>query len=335
MLKTVFVMLSKNDIAEYIFADVILDKDCDILPFHRTILGSLLVGLKSPIAKLLRKLNLYKSVAKLGFCYKLKTYRHLSPNIEYIFVFVGDAARKIPPEIFKRQSRKVKAVILLMDSCHASSPTAAKLMPIVQNKIWDGIYTFDKYDAKEFGWKHINLCYFSTSKLPKLSLPEEVSSDAFFVGALKGDREKPIFGLFEAIEEHGGNPDFVIYCPDKRQFKNRIHEDKITYVTKRIEYHEVLERVMKTNCIIEILQKNQQAQSIRYFEALYYNKKLLTNNPHIKELPYYDSRYMRYFESASAVDFEWLKKQEKVDYGYKNDFSALNLAKQIKNDFCG
>lgn len=333
-IKIVFVMLSKNDIAEQIFSDVILDKDCDILPFYRTPLGTFLVGLKSPMAKFFKKIHLYGSVSKLKLCYKLGKYKHLNQDTTYIFVYVGDAARKIPPEIFKRQSKKVKTVILLMDSCHASSPTAAKLMPILKSKIWDGIYTFDKYDAKEFGWKDIGLCYFSTSRLPKPQLHEEIKSDAFFVGALKGEREKTILSLFESLLAHGANPDFVIFCMDKKQFKGKTHADKITYVTKRIEYQDVLKKTMGTNCIMEILQKNQQAQSIRYFEALYYNKKLLTNNPHIKELPYFDPRYMKYFEKIEDVDFDWVKKRETVDYGYKNDFSALNLAKQIKNDFC-
>ena len=57
-------------------------------------------------------------------------------------------------------------------------------------------------------------------------------------------------------------------------------------------------------------------------EAVIYNKRLITKNEEIKELPYYDSRYMQYFEKIEDIDWEWLRTDEKVDYHYKGDFSV-------------
>lgn len=65
-----------------------------------------------------------------------------------------------------------------------------------------------------------------------------------------------------------------------------------------------------TNCILEILQEGQYQQSIRYFEAIIYNKKLLTNNKNVKNLPYFDERYMRYFSSITDIDLSGLKKKK-------------------------
>ena len=73
-------------------------------------------------------------------------------------------------------------------------------------------------------------------------------------------------------------------------------------------------------------------QSLRYFEAIVYNKKLLTNNPEVVELPYYDERYMRVFESIEDIDVDWVKAIEKIDYKYKGEFSPLGIIEYIKNN---
>lgn len=330
-----FIFLLPDNLAEYLFADIRLESGFDLLRVRRTLWGRVLLGARSPFSKVIKKLGLYESILNWNICYKLGKYKTFDLNKEYVFVFVAGAALSIPPDFFKKRNVNVKNVLLLMDSFHASSPTAVGLRSVAKDKIWDAVYTFDEFDAKEFGWKNINKCYFSISRLPDKSSVENknIKSEAFFVGGLKGEREKMILSLFEEGEKRGLKFDFVLSCMNKKQFKNRIYKDKITYIKKWIPYSKVLERTMHTNCIVEILQKNQQAQSIRYFEALYFNKKLLTNNPHIMELPYYNPMFMKYFSEVSEVDFDWLKKMENVDYGYKNDFSAQRLALRLKSDF--
>lgn len=254
-----------------------------------------------------------------------------------VLVFVGGAALMAPPRCIAAVCRKnrnnFKCILLNMDSFHASSLTNIGLRPILNDKIWEKVYTFDKNDALEFGFKDINLAYFSTSRLPNPNLCS-IKSDVFFAGGLKGGRENLIMSLFNALQNHGVKTDFVLNCVTEQQWKDRKHEDKITYLKSCwLPYSEILQRTMNTNCVIEILQQKQASQSVRYFEALYYNKKLLTNNRHIFELPYYDKRYMHYFEKPEDIDFDWLMKKEDVNYGYKNDFSAIHFAEMLKSDF--
>ena len=104
----------------------------------------------------------------------------------------------------------------------------------------------------------------------------------------------------------------------------------LIYLHKRISYPQVVSRVKATNCILEILQNNQQAQSLRYFEAIVYNKKLLTNNRRITELSYCDECYMKVFSSLDEIDIEWVRKKENVDYGYKGEFSPISLVDHVE-----
>lgn len=330
-----FIFLLPDNLAEYLFADVRLESGFDMFRVQRSFLGRLLLSKRSPASKVLKLLHLHNFAWHLRACYKFGKRIRFPRAEKCVFVFVAGSALILPPDFFKRRNANAKNALLLMDSFHASSPTAVGLRSVVNLPLWDAVYTFDDFDAKEFGWRNIEKCYFSTSRLPEKS-PEEnarITSDAFFVCGLKEGREKLILDLFKKGESHGARMDFVLSCMNKEQFKSRKFADKITYIKKWIPYAQVLERTMRTNCIVEILQKNQQSQSVRYFEALYFNKKLLTNNPHISELPYYNSDFMKYFESVSDVDFDWLKKQEEVDYGYKNDFSARKLALRLKRDF--
>ena len=75
----------------------------------------------------------------------------------------------------------------------------------------------------------------------------------------------------------------------------------------------------------DLLQPNQKMQTIRYFEAVVYNKKLLTNNPYIYDLPFYDSRYMKVFSRPEEIDVDWIRKKESIHYDYNNEFSPCNL----------
>ena len=88
-------------------------------------------------------------------------------------------------------------------------------------------------------------------------------------------------------------------------------------------------------CVVDVrvlLQKGQQAQSIRYFEAIVYNKKLLTNNRHLEELPFYNSHFMRCFRDASEIDWNWVKKPEDIDYQYDGSFSPVYLKKFVTGE---
>ena len=76
---------------------------------------------------------------------------------------------------------------------------------------------------------------------------------------------------------------------------------------------------------LEILQEGQNQQSARYFEAVVYNKKLLTTNDRISALPFYNPDYMKVFHTSSDVDIDWLKARDMVDYGYKGEFSPSGI----------
>ena len=55
----------------------------------------------------------------------------------------------------------------------------------------------------------------------------------------------------------------------------------------------------------------------------------MTTNPDLDELPYYDPRYMRFFQTAELLDLDWLRRGDAVDYGYRGEFSAEQFLKNV------
>ena len=69
--------------------------------------------------------------------------------------------------------------------------------------------------------------------------------------------------------------------------------------------------------------------TLRYYEAITYNKKLITNNEMVKKLPFYNPYYMFVFCDPEDIDLAWVKRSVKVDYHYNNEFSPKELVKDI------
>ena len=98
---------------------------------------------------------------------------------------------------------------------------------------------------------------------------------------------------------------------------------------EKIPYSEALRRTLEAKCILDVVRPNQTGMTLRYYEAVTYNRKLLTNNPSLFSFPYYDERFMQYFEKVEDIDWDWVKEDIEVDYHYNGEFSPLRLMEDI------
>lgn len=266
---------------------------------------------------------------KFAYCFDEKSLKNKSKNC----IVLDTGVLKIYSInylVYLKNKYNAKLVLLVLNSMHADSGNVKDVKSQIFSDIWDSILTFDKEDAKEYNWIYFGLNYFSTPK--KIRKDLQVDTDVYFVGGLKGNRDNLIYNTFKTLNDNCEKVTFDIFCFNKEMLENVKYPDKIRYYTEWKNYDEIQEEILKSNCILEILQENQHTQSVRYFEAIYYNKKLLTNNPDIVNLPYYDNRYMKYFSKPEDIDLEWIKKKEKIDYNYKGDFSPLKLLEIIEKN---
>ena len=53
-----------------------------------------------------------------------------------------------------------------------------------------------------------------------------------------------------------------------------------------IDYNQILDELQKFDTVLEVVQPGQVGVTLRYYEAITYNKKLITNNEMVKKLPF-------------------------------------------------
>jgi len=185
-------------------------------------------------------------------------------------------------------------------------------------KQFDLIITFEKEDAKKFGWKYCPYPYTKISVEPS-NFPE---SDVFYVGYAKmemyPDRFNTIISSFIKLRNAGLKCDFHIVGVEKDK---QILPEEIKY-NKPIIYKEIIQHIDKTKCILEVVQSDQTGTTLRVQESIFYNKKLLTNNINIISEPWYDKNNVFVFKDANEINIDWIKsKYEKCNENYAEIFS--------------
>ena len=128
------------------------------------------------------------------------------------------------------------------------------------------LVTFDPQEAKEYGMTYAPQFY----RFPDVK-PVKIRYDFFFCGEKKnrGDRLEE---LRKSLEDKGFRCLFIIVDGSS---------------DTRISYEQYLEHVMESRCIVDFFQHGQVGLTRRPMESLFFNKKLLTENPHILEFDFY------------------------------------------------
>lgn len=166
-------------------------------------------------------------------------------------------------------------------------------------KYLDAIITFNRKDAIENNYL---FCPLQPYKVPIYDGQLEEHSDLFFIGVDKGRLEKLLF-IYEHLSSKGVKCDFyIVGVPDDKQR----YSDKIHY-NQRLTYEEVLKKVASTNCVLEVLQNEENYISIRTIEAMQYHTKLLTSSNSIKNSSLYNENIVQVFDEVENIDANFVK----------------------------
>lgn len=97
--------------------------------------------------------------------------------------------------------------------------------------------------------------------------------DCYFIG-YKKDRAELLEQCQQKLESHGLICQFLILKKGEAE----------------ITYQDNLKYTMNSKCLVDIINTDEQTGlSLRPLEALFFNKKLITNNPNIRNYPFYHS----------------------------------------------
>lgn len=188
----------------------------------------------------------------------------------------------------------------------------------------DYVYSFDKDDCAKYGYSYVGQVYTPPFK----QQTAKATSDIYFAGRDKG-RYDTLYNIVSKLARDGRS--CFVRMPEANESKNtqlsKLLEDN--FQTSMIPYDKSVKEMIGSSCILDIVQEGQEGISWRIIEAIYYNKKLLTNNKSILKNKYYNPEYMQYFKDVKDIDFDWVQKPVKVNHHYENDYSAIKFIKEL------
>lgn len=140
----------------------------------------------------------------------------------------------------------------------------------------------DKWDITCFDYKDsikFNLRYIGGFYCPFVLNNNKIVFDIFFIGINKG-RFSKLFLLEEKIEEIGLVPCFIYVSKLRHLFSKRY--------SNPILYNEVVDYISKSKVILDFSKDGQFGLTLRVYESIYYNKKLITDNQSIDQYDFYN-----------------------------------------------
>lgn len=239
-------------------------------------------------------------------------------NVDYTLLIRADIYPKEILEVLRQKSNSF--IAYQWDGLHRFPAIFAYI------NMFDRFFIFDKDDLK---YKKYNLLpltnfYFDYDKnIPK---PEECNDDVFFVGTFIRKRMPPILTFAKKAKELNLKLNVNILFADENFIKKYNEIDNINYINNFMTYSENIVNLKKAKIIVDFLNEVHNGLSLRTFEALYYNKKLITNNKLVKEYDFYhpnnifiwDGTNLDGLEKFIKTPYTPIKEEIKLKYGFKN-----------------
>ncbi len=207
------------------------------------------------LLKICRKLNILNSLFYSSWKNDIK---------KYDLVILGENGySKSISKYIRKKNKKCKIVMYFWNNINEVYKKH------LQDKNIDEFWTFDKNDAENYNMKYNPQFY--TKNIQLENRPEEF--DILFLGRSK-KRKNEIMALKNEFEQQELKCEFIIIENEKDYIK----------------YDEYLDLISKSKCILDYNQNGQVGLTLRPMEALFFNKKLITNNNDIQNYDFYNSK---------------------------------------------
>lgn len=200
-----------------------------------------------------------------------------------------------------------------------------KLSPeTVHNQYVDLEMSFDNGEAKKYD---MAFCPEYSSLVNLYDHDIYPSCDVFFCGLAK-DRYKKLINYYLYLTEKGLKCHFfIINVPEEEQIK----ADGL-YYNCYLPYKEMLCRSVNAKCLLDINQiEAYGGYTSRFYEAIMYNRKLISDNPITEESSFFNKKDIIYVTKPEDITDDFLNNLDSVvDYHYNGEFSPLRMIETVE-----
>ena len=242
-----------------------------------------------------------------------------SKSYDYCLVIRGD----LIPEFVIKHARSIsnKMIDFQLDGLSVSS----KILDY--QKYFDDIFVFDPDDVKKYPEAALHFlpnCYFGE---PDFSIPSEI--DLLYIGQFIEKRHQQLSSIHNYLESQQMHYSSYTSLYQGRDFIPLHH--KILHHKISTTYQENIDFVKKSKTLIDFKRDEHDGLSLRFFEAMQYGKKIITDNFSVKNYDFYHPNNIfvtNYVNLEGLVDFlqspyQSLPSELVEKYSFKNWINTI------------
>lgn len=228
------------------------------------------------IAKKLKRFFPFKKFENWLSVSFLKSLLDGARGFDEVFVIKGDRLTKQLISDLKEKNPKAHFTMYQWDSFQRfnGDPNIFKQ--------FDSVFSFDRVDCVEKGFKFLPLFYRVSS-----DRKEFYRYELSFVGWLHFNRLNSLLELKGTLSQARKNVYFYLYTSIKNWFYLKIMKNISFVHRKTLPYSEFLEVLENSNAIIDLHHPDQTGLTMRTIEALGANRKIITTNEDIVNYDFY------------------------------------------------
>ena len=210
----------------------------------------------------------------------------------------------------------VKLVLCFID--RMSSWFAAEARMYMRNVSFDLIYSYSRRDAENYGLRYFDN-YFSKTEITTVR-----SGGVYFWGSDTG-RRTILEGIWKRLTGLGEKCSMgICYAQgDGPRLPGIVYDSPK-------EYEELLKDTAAADTLLDII-AGEGGVSLRYFEAIAYGKKLISNNPEVKHMRFYDPQQVLLIRSPEEISREFLQ-ADYTPFPYTDEFSPRHWIDRIERE---
>lgn len=219
-----------------------------------------------------------------------KSLSELEGEFDYILVIRPD---NFPIPFIQNLKKKTKKLV-------AYQWDGIEKFPEVKNYfgLFDTFFCFERVES-EHNIHSITNFYFD--HLPPSHKEYNTEKPVlYFVGLYWKSREEKIDRFIEEVSAFSVNLNIFIQYFQEPERKN----SKIKYISDRITFKENLELVKSSDVLLDFVDPLHDGLSIRFFEGMYYGKKVITDNIMVKNYDFYHSDNIFVVENDNYKNIE-------------------------------
>lgn len=235
---------------------------------------------------------LNKNIKKEFLNIKLNELIRDLPKQDYILIVNPDHFRLEIVQLLKTKTERY--IAYNYDSLERNP------LPPNSKDLFHKIYSFDIFDVQKNNHLHLLTNFIYTEK----DFDTKPKNKAFMILSKSEDRERILSKIADIFDKKNiSNYEFIVANPAVKDVNKNI-----VLTEQHIKLDQVLDKVKNAEILIDLVRKNQSGLSFRFFEAMAYHKKIITNNASVVHYDFYDSRNILILEdSFDTIDEEFLQ----------------------------